>query len=127
MSGVTGQRVVASRFVVDRADDGRLVHPPRRPRHEFANLHARDVRANGLELASDLLRRIRLQIIHVLRGRSAQQIHEDYALGLARPDVLILLEREQARQVEGAAQERQGARLESFAASHAITQTAPAA
>ena len=57
----------------DRADRHELVHHSRNPREQLADLDPRHVRLDGLELAADLARRIRLDIPHVLMRRPARQ------------------------------------------------------
>ena len=54
-AAVTRQAVVTAGLVIDRTDDGRLVHPLGRERQQLANLDARHVGVDGLELAADFL------------------------------------------------------------------------
>ena len=55
------------------------------PRQMLAELDAGDVGGNRLELAADPIRRVRLEIEHVLGRRPAEQIEENDALRLAGP------------------------------------------
>src|SRR5205823_6234635 len=75
-----------------------------------------------LELAANLLRRVRLHVDHVLRGGAAEQVEQDDAFRLARqgfalPDFLGLKE---SRQSEAASEEAQGAGRQRFAPRQAI-------
>src|SRR5207248_2922823 len=58
-------------------DDGELVRHLRQTWEVFANLNARDLGGNRLELAPDFQRRVHLQIEHILVRRSAGQINHD--------------------------------------------------
>jgi hypothetical protein len=63
-------------------DDRVLVGAFGEERKVFANLETGNVGGDGFELAADFARRIRLQIKHVLVGRTPRQ--EDHDDGLVR-------------------------------------------
>ena len=53
-AGIARQAVVAARLVVDRANQGRLVHPLRHQRQMLANLDAGRAGGDRLEFAARL-------------------------------------------------------------------------
>ena len=65
----------------DRANDRVLVGQPGQARHQFANLNARDVGADGLELAAVLGRGGGLHIEHISMRRPTSEPDADHVLG----------------------------------------------
>jgi hypothetical protein len=58
---------VVIRLIADqRADDGQPVHHARQARKRFADLHAIDIGGDGPPRTGDFLRRVRLEVEHVL-------------------------------------------------------------
>src|SRR5439155_26290912 len=86
----------------------------------------RDVGGDRLELAADLDGGRRFEIEHVLRGGAAVQVEQEDILRLARPrrHGTVLLQGEEAGQVERAAQDRQGAGREGLAPGDAVAEPA---
>jgi hypothetical protein len=74
---------VAASLVVDGADQGGAVHPPRQARQVLADAHAGHRRRHGPELAAHLRRGVGLEVEHVLGGGAAEQVEADDVLGLA--------------------------------------------
>ena len=78
MPGDALESVVRAAGADDRADRHQLVHLRGDPRQMLADLDARHVGLDRLELAADLGRRVHLQIEHVLVRRPAgQEDHDD--------------------------------------------------
>ncbi len=116
---IDGGRVIeqAVRRVAHRADQRDLVERLRHHRHVLADLRARDLRLDRLELAANIGRRIRLRIPDVDVARPALQEDHDDVPGLAeaaRAFVLLreivrqrrLLRQEEARQMQSDQPER---------------------
>src|SRR6516165_11136089 len=83
----------------------------------LADLDSRSTGGNGPEFRANAGGSIRLQIKHVLGGGAALKVNQEDALGLARPTAGgASLHGQQAREVEEAAQERQGPRLQGLPA-----------
>ncbi len=75
--------VVRGLAVRHRADDGELVHHLRQLRQMLANLETIDVGVDRLELATNLTRRVHLQIDHVLMRWTPWQEDHDHCLVIA--------------------------------------------
>src|SRR5882672_2677893 len=75
-------RVVVAVGADHGPDDRELVHDLRHAREELADLDAGDVGPDGPQLAADFGGRVRLQVPHVLVGRTARQ--EDHDDGFVR-------------------------------------------
>jgi hypothetical protein len=71
--------------VIERADDGDLVHPAAHARQVFADVNARRAGRGPAKLAAHLGGGVGLHIDHVLRGGAAEQIEQDDILGPPRP------------------------------------------
>src|SRR5439155_11106828 len=82
-AGETRQGVMATRPMIDRADQGAAVQPACGPRQMFANLDAGDIRGDRLELAANLNRSRRLQVEHVLGGSAAVKVKQEDVLRFA--------------------------------------------
>jgi len=108
----------------DGADDGILVGQLRQLRQMLADLDARDVGGDGLELTADLRRGVHLQVEHVLMARSARQEDHDDRLVLVagRTDAGRGLGLEHLRQRQAAEPERADA--QEVATRHAVAETA---
>ncbi len=70
--------IVLALVADQRADYDQLFHDPRQPGKRFADLDARDIRRNRLPGPGNFFRRLRLQIKHILMGRSSHQIDQDH-------------------------------------------------
>src|SRR5262249_41242952 len=86
------------------------------------DLDARHVGGDGFELAADVTWGIRFEVEHILRGRTPEEVKQDYALGFAGTPLIfgVRLGRQQVRQSKEAAQEGQGPRLQSLATGQAV-------
>ena len=69
--------VVIGLVADERADDDELVHDPGQPRQRLADLDAGDVGRDRPPRAGDLLRRVGLEVEHVLVRRPADQVDQD--------------------------------------------------
>src|SRR5262245_12479354 len=120
-----GKRVVASRLVVDASHDRDLVHPSSQAGKVLADLDTRDAGGGGFELAADLSRGVRLEVHHVLAGRSTHEEQNDNVLGPGRSSVRATasFRTQQVRQAK-AAQGRHGPCLQALAPGDAVTATA---
>jgi hypothetical protein len=96
--------VVIAGAAHDGADDDKLVHHLRHLGELLANLDARDVGADRVELAANFHRRVGFQVPHVKVRRAAGEIDIDN--GPVRvADAGLRLGRQQVRQGQAAAQE----------------------
>ena len=129
-----GQRVGGRVDVVrvrQRAHQRRVVHEARGQRQVLADVQARHAGGDGLELAADIRRGIRLQVEGFELAGRAVQIKQDARFGLAeaagparrRRGRPRLLEAQQAR--PGQSEQRQSARAASRAASSRRTAVEP--
>jgi hypothetical protein len=122
------QRIVAARLVIDSPDDGRLVHPLGSQGEMLADLNSRHAGGNRLELPADFSRRLRLEVVHVLRRSSAMQEQDDHALRLAaRSAQTHFLCIAPSRETEHAPQQSQSAGLQALAARYSVAETSGAA
>jgi len=85
----TGEQMMRRRRVIDiavrhRADDGQLVAPLREQRKMLADLNARHVRADRLELAPNFRWRIWLEVPRFLLRRPAPHKKQNHRFGLHR-------------------------------------------
>ena len=80
-AGVTDEGVVvAVGGAVDASQRDALVHDPGEPRHVLADLDARDVGRDRLELPTDLRRGVHLQVVHVLVAGGPAHVDHDHRL-----------------------------------------------
>src|SRR5262245_2487525 len=115
-----GVRMVLRGRGDDRADHGELVPHAGLERQQFADLDAGDVRRNGLELAADFRRRVRLQVVRVQMRRATQQENVDDGLAgnSSRQGASLGSGAEQVRQSE----RTEGPNLEEIAAADAVAE-----
>ena len=104
-AGVTDEGVVvAVGGAVDAPQRDALVHDPGEPRHVLADLDARDVGRDRLELPADLRWGVHLQVVHVLVAGGPAHVDHDHRL--VRPAAGGLLGGEDPWQREAADGER---------------------
>ena len=91
------------------------------PGHQFTNVDARDVGADGVELATKFHRRIRLHVVHVeMTGATGQVDHDDRLVTCFGPDVSTRSKPKQIR--DGQASHAQTADLQEVTTSHSIAE-----
>ena len=89
---------MATRFVIDRTDEGEPVRPLSELRQVFTDIDTWHGSRDRFELTANFSRRFRLHVVHVLRRRSTEQEHKDDILGFGPVDRTGVFRREHLRQ-----------------------------
>ncbi len=114
---------MATRLVIEGTHDRCFMHPFGETRQMLANFYAGNVGRNRLEFAANFFGSIRLEIDHILSGRSTQKEQQNHIFGFSRLNKTEFFGFEQLRKPE-TAQSRKRTRFEGFTTGEAVTTAA---